>query len=64
MKLKWEAVNAFIVLSPVFMIATFIGLTEAWDGRDHLAAVLCALALGAEAAAAWYMSKQSHRFIY
>ena len=61
MKMKWEAVNAFIVLAPVFMIVTFIGITES---DDMLAKVLCAAALAAEVAAAWYMSKQSHRFIY
>src|SRR4051812_10233716 len=39
MKLKWEAVNVFIILSPVFMIVTFIGFTES---GDVLGKVLCA----------------------
>ncbi len=61
MKMKWEAVNVFVILAPVFMIVTFIGLTEA---GDVLGRVLCGAALAAEIAASWYMSKQSHRFIY
>lgn len=61
LKLKWEAVNVFIVLSPVFMIVTFIGLVES---GDMLGRVVCGAALAAQAVAAWYMSKQSHHFIY
>ena len=59
LKLKWEAVNVFIVLVPVFMIVTFIGLTEAGDA---LGKVICGAALAAEAGAAWYMSRMSHHF--
>ena len=58
-RLKWEAVNVFIVLVPVFMIVTFIGLTES---GDVLGRVVCGAALAAEAGAAWYMSKQAHHF--
>ena len=58
-RLKWEAVNVFIVLAPVFMIVTFIGLTESGDA---LGKVICGGALLAEAGAAWYMSRQSHHF--
>lgn len=58
-KLKWEAVNVFIVLVPVFMIVTFIGLTEA---GDTLGKVICGAALAAQAGAAWYMSRQAHHF--
>lgn len=58
-KLKWEAVNVFIVLIPVFMIVTFIGVTEAGDA---LGKAICGLALAAEAGAAWYMSRMSHHF--
>lgn len=58
-KLKWEAVNVFIVLAPVFMIVTFIGLTEA---GDVFGKVVCGTALAAEVGAAWYMSKQAHHF--
>ena len=61
MKLKWEAVNVFIILSPVFMIVTFIGLTESGDIVGRAA---CVIALAAEIYAAWYMSKHSNRFIY
>lgn len=58
-RLKWEAVNVFIVLVPVFMIVTFIGLTEAGDA---LGKAICGVALAAEAGAAWYMSRESHHF--
>ena len=58
-RLKWEAVNVFIVLVPVFMIVTFIGLTEA---GDVLGKVICGVALAAEAGAAYYMSRQAHHF--
>ena len=58
-RLKWEAVNVFIVLVPVFMIVTFIGLTESGDA---LGKVLCGAALLAEVGAAWYMSRHSHHF--
>jgi len=61
MKRKWEAVNVFIVLAPVFMIVTFIGLTESGDAVGKIA---CGLALAAEIYAAWYMSKHSNRFLY
>jgi hypothetical protein len=61
MKMKWEAVNAFIVLAPIFMIVTFIGMTEA---SDMAGKILCGAALAAEIAASYWMSKQSHRFIY
>jgi hypothetical protein len=61
MKMKWEAVNVFIILSPVFMIVTFIGFTESTDLTGK---IVCALALAGEIYAAWYMSKFSHRFIY
>ena len=61
MKRKWEAVNVFIILSPIFMIVTFIGLTEA---GDTVGKALCAAALGLEIYAAWYMSKNANRFIY
>jgi hypothetical protein len=58
-RLKWEAVNVFIVLVPVFMIVTFIGLTES---GDTLGKVICGTALAAQAGAAWYMSRESHHF--
>ena len=58
-RLKWEAVNVFIVLVPVFMIVTFIGLTESGDA---LGKVICGGALLAEAWAAWYMSRHSEHF--
>ena len=64
MKLKWEAVNAFIVLAPVYMVITFIGVTSSFEAHDVVAKIICLAALAAEIAAAWYMSKQSHRFIY
>lgn len=58
---KWEAVNVFIILAPIFLIVTFIGLTEA---ADTLAKVLCGAALAAEIYAAWYMSRNSHLFVH
>lgn len=61
MKMKWEAVNVFIILSPVFMIVTFIGITES---ADVVGKGACVLALAGEIYAAWYMSKHSNRFIY
>ncbi len=64
LKMKWEAVNLFLVLSPILLIVTFIGLAEAWEAGDLLAKGICGVALLAEAAAAWYMSKNSHLFVY
>jgi hypothetical protein len=61
MKMKWEAVNVFIILSPVFMIVTFIGITES---PTLVGKAACTVALAAEIGAAWYMSKHSRRFIY
>lgn len=61
MKRKWEAVNVFIVLAPVFMIVTFIGLTES---PDLVTRAACVIALAGEAYAAWYMSRNSNRFVY
>lgn len=58
---KWEAVNVFIILAPIFLIVTFIGLTEA---ADPLGKVLCGAALAAEIYAAWYMSRHSHFFVH
>lgn len=60
-RLKWEAVNVFILLAPIFMIATFIGLTETGDAVGK---VICGVALAAEVAAAWYMSKHSDVFVH
>lgn len=61
MKMKWEAVNLFIILSPIFMVATFIGMTEA---AFMAGKIICGVVMAAEALAAWYMSKQARRFIY
>ena len=58
-RLKWEAVNVFIVIIPVFMIVTFIGLTESGDA---IGKVICGGALLAQATSAWYMSRNSHHF--
>lgn len=61
MKRKWEAVTFFLVWIPPLLILTFIGVVES---PTAVTRILTLVALAAEVAAAWYVSRFSHRFVY
>lgn len=61
LKMRWEAVNFFIVWLPPLLVLTFIGVIES---PDFVARALTIIAFAAEIAAAWYVARFSKRFVY